>query len=96
MDKYVVASVPLDESETLTVVKPLDGTFRHDTLPLFPWGETAPHVRWPRWPVKQAELFVEFPGEKLPCGRSLKSHLFHSPPKYTAISYGSTGKRKPR
>src|SRR3972149_10009154 len=57
VDKHVLAALLRDKSETLTVVEPLDGTFRHDPLPFPAWDETASHVRWPLWPVKQVELF---------------------------------------
>lgn len=57
VDEYVLSTLLRDEAEPLAVVEPLDGTFRHDPLPLLTWDETASHVRWPQWPVKQAELF---------------------------------------
>jgi hypothetical protein len=41
------------------------------------WSETALLIRWPTWPVKQVELFFEFPVEGVPCGRSQAGRLFH-------------------
>jgi len=63
MDEHVVAVFPRNEPETLAVVEPFDGTFRHDPLPLLYWGKSVPLVRWPTWPVKQVDLFFECPME---------------------------------